>query len=89
MDKKWKSGDVVRLKIGGPKMIVDRYVPYFAPGYGNAPLGALATESRPTPIGEAVRCVYFTPDLYSPAQNMCQYPAFVEFHEATLEAVAS
>lgn len=84
MDKKWKSGDVVRLKIGGPKMIVDRYVPYFVPQ-----AGLLNSTATSTPSGEAVRCVYFTPDLDSSAQNMCQYPVFVEFHEATLEAVTS
>lgn len=93
MEKKWKSGDLVRLKtatgapFNAPTMVVDRYVPFY--NIGNGPLmPALASsKAKPRkPDGEAVRCIQL---MGSPDVQGATYVGFVELHEDALEAVSS
>lgn len=78
-DKKWKPGDVVRLKSGGPKMTVDCYVPNMVPGAAASDLSVLDT--RMVQNGESVRCNYF---CKLPGGEWPAYPAQCQIHESAL-----
>lgn len=81
--KKWKSGDLVRLKVSpSPVLVVDRYVPYYH--VGEMPVSLSAAKAKRKPDGEAVRCAQL---MGSPEGG--QYINFVELHEDALEAVPS
>lgn len=82
--KKWKSGDVVRLKSGGPKMTVDRYVTCYEPAYDGEACSLSAIGGAQKKVGEDVKCVFFqTP----PGGTQPVYPVFTQVHEDCLEGI--
>jgi uncharacterized protein YodC (DUF2158 family) len=71
-EKKWKSGDLVRLKSGGPTMTVDRYVhPYDT-------CGGLDKSER------VVKCVWFQEYLGNAGVCMSTGPCHCEVSDDAL-----
>lgn len=81
MDKKWKSGDVVCLKGGGPNMTVDSYVPRFVQDVEKRPTYSMDSIMRQD--GENVRVTFF-----SKLQDgsYAAFPTSIEINENALKA---